>query len=145
MPALPTRRHRPLPDMFDWIDESWIPTWLTERVGTGPHAIRIEEFDQGGEHLVRAELPGMDPEQDIEVSVSEGVLTIRAEHSETIEGKQRSEFRYGSFARSLALPKGTSEEDIRAAYKDGILTVAFPLPKETEAVEHKVPIGRGED
>ncbi|MDF3299157.1 Hsp20/alpha crystallin family protein [Streptomyces tropicalis] len=140
MPETPTRRHRPLPDIFDWFDDSWIPSWLSGKVGSGTHAIRIEELDQSGEHLVRAELPGMDPEQDIEVSVADGVLTIRAEHSEQIEEKQRSEFRYGSFARSLALPRGTADKDIHAAYEDGILTVRFPMPAEDAAEEHSIPI-----
>ena len=60
--------------------------------------------------VVRAELPGVDPEKDIDVTVEDGVLTISAERRESTEKKEdtsyRSEFRYGSFVRRLPVPRG---------------------------------------
>ncbi|WP_240677869.1 Hsp20/alpha crystallin family protein [Actinacidiphila soli] len=50
------------------------------------------------------------------------MLTLRAERSEETEGKHRSEFRYGSFARSVRLPAGARGDQANADYKDGILT-----------------------
>ena len=65
---------------------------------------------EGSTLVVRAEVPGIDPDQDVDVSVSEGMLHIRVERLEKSEHKSkdgyRSEFRYGSFARSVALPAG---------------------------------------
>ena len=82
--------------------------------------------------MVRAEVPGIDPDKDVDVSVSEGMLHIRAEREEKTEHKSktgyRSEFRYGSFLRSIALPAGAKEEDITASYKDGVLEVRAPAP-----------------
>jgi hypothetical protein len=64
--------------------------------------IRIEDFVEGDHYLVRAELAGIDPEKDVEVTVGSGYLTIRAERHDKTEGKHRTEFRYGSFSRSLS-------------------------------------------
>jgi HSP20 family protein len=95
--------------------------------------IRIEQFHEGSTLVVRAEVPGIDPDQDVDVSVSEGMLHISVERLEKSEHKSkegyRSEFRYGSSARSVALPAGAREEDITATYKDGVLEVRAPAPE----------------
>ena len=59
----------------------------------------------------------------------DGRLTIKAERSEKKETKGRSEFRYGSFVRSVTLPAGANEDDIKATYDKGILTVSVAVPK----------------
>lgn len=95
--------------------------------------IKIEQFQEGSTLVVRAEVPGIDPDQDVDVSVSEGMLHIAVERQETSEHKSkagyRSEFRYGRSARSIALPAGAKEEDITATYKDGVLEVRAPAPE----------------
>lgn len=94
--------------------------------------IRIEELVEGGQVIIRAELPGVDPANDIEVVVDEGVLTIRANRHEKQEERNsrgyRTEFRYGSFVRQVQLPKGTSAEVVSATYSDGVLEVRMPAP-----------------
>jgi HSP20 family protein len=109
-------------------------------------SIRVEEFVDGQTRVVRAELPDVDPDRDIEVSVSNGVLTIRAERSEKTERKgkdgYRSEFRYGSFTRSFPLSSNVRQEDVRATYKDGVLEVRTPMPAETPTAPGKVHISR---
>ncbi len=111
-------------------------------------SIRVEEFVDGQTRVVRAELPDVDPDRDIEVSVSNGVLTIRAERSEKTEHKikdgYRSEFRYGSFTRSVPLSPNVRQEDVRASYKDGVLEVRTPIPAETPAASGKVHISRNQ-
>jgi len=108
--------------------------------------IRVEEFTDGNDQVVRAELPGVDPDKDIEVSISNGMLTIRAERSERSEHKgkasYRSEFRYGSFTRSLPLAQGVRQEDIRATYRDGVLEVRTPRMPEEAPGTGKVRISR---
>jgi HSP20 family protein len=110
--------------------------------------IRVEEQVKDNELTVRAELPGVDPEKDVEISVSEGQLHIRAERQEKKQQQDkssyRSEFRYGSFFRSIPLPKGVKEEDITATYRDGILEVKAPVPPAAEqSPPQKIQISRG--
>ncbi|HEY8701164.1 MAG TPA: Hsp20/alpha crystallin family protein [Arthrobacter sp.] len=118
---------------------------------TGPAPIRVEEFVDGKNLVVRAEVPGVDPDKDIEVTITDGFLRIHAqrqekeEHKDKDKGLFRSEFRYGSFSRSIPLPKGITEEDIKATYTDGVLEVRAPLPEEAAQPQapKKLPITRG--
>ncbi len=118
----------------------WTPSEMLEPVRrfldgdlTIAPSIKIEQFQEGNTLVVRAEVPGIDPDKDVDVSVSEGVLNISVEREEKSEHKSkngyRSEFRYGSSMRSIALPAGAKEEDITATYKDGVLEVRAPAPK----------------
>jgi HSP20 family protein len=94
-------------------------------------AVRVEQFLDGDTLVVRAELPGIDPDTDVDLSVTDGQLHIKAKREEKAEHKSktgyRSEFRYGSVTRSFALPPGVSEEDITASYNDGVLEVRAPV------------------
>jgi HSP20 family protein len=109
--------------------------------------LRVEEFVDAGALVVRAEMPGIDPEKDVEITVADGVLTITASREEKTEHKEkdsyRSEFRYGSFSRSVVLPAGATEEDVTAAYTDGVLEVRVPLGEEPKPEPKKIPVTRG--
>jgi HSP20 family protein len=89
--------------------------------------IRIEQIVDDGMFQVRAEIPGVDPEKDLEVSVEEGALKIRVERSEESRDKAHSEFHYGRFMRSVALPIGAMEDSAAARYVNGVLEVSFKL------------------
>ena len=95
--------------------------------------LRLEDEMKDGLYEVRAELPGVDPTDDIEVTVRDGQLTIKAERTQTSESNGHSEFSYGSFVRTVALPAGADEDDINATYDRGILTVSIPLAEEHPA------------
>lgn len=134
--------------MGDWIDNwqptvgRWMPEALRRPIG-GMETMRVEQFQSDGDVVVRAELPGVDPEEDIDVSVIGDRLTISArrqkeEKSETDEGF-RSEFHYGSFRRTMGLPPGADADDVKANYDDGILEVRVPVNDEV-ASKTKVPI-----
>ncbi len=97
------------------------------------HLIRLEDEMQDGHYLLRAELPGIDPAKDVDITVHDGQLTIKAERSEKKEANGRSEFTYGSFTRSVTLPAGANEDDIKANYDKGILTVDVVLPEQPAA------------
>jgi HSP20 family molecular chaperone IbpA len=101
--------------------------------------IRLEEFTEEGRYVLRAELPGIDPEKDVEVSVADGVLTIHAERKEQEKQGRRTEFRYGSFTRSITLPAGADEYDITAVYDKGVLEIAVGL-KEPAETTHKIKV-----
>ena len=111
-----------------------------------PGLMRVEEFTEDGACVIRAELPGIDPEKDVELSVVDGMLHIEARREERTEEKQphgyRSEFRYGTFTRSIRLPKGATEKDVTATYKDGILEVRVPTPPQVEQPAAKIPVQR---
>lgn len=115
---------------------------------TGPAPIRVEEFLDGKNLVVRAEMPGVDPDKDIEITFDDGLLRIRAERQEKEEhkdkGRFRTEFRYGSFSRNIPLPDGVKEEDIKATYTNGVLEVRAPLPDKAAeaAAPKKLPITR---
>ncbi len=120
--------------------------------------IRVEEFREGDMMVIRAELPGIDPDKDVEVVVTDGMLRIHAERTQrtepqaTPEGEQqderkdkehfRTEFRYGAFTRMLPLPVGTSQTDVTATYTDGILEVRLPTMGEGDR-SRKVTVTRG--
>lgn len=124
------------PDLMGLLEE--FPFALSPT--TEAHFIRIEETEEDGAYVVRAELPGIDPDKDVEVTLERGVLTIQAERSEERKDKQRSEFRYGAFTRTITLPEGVQEEDVAADYENGILTVRAPM-RETTTTTRRIRVG----
>jgi HSP20 family protein len=112
--------------------------WLPEEM------IRVDEFRENEALVVRAEVPGIDPETDVEITVSDGMLKIEAERREEKKtekkGSVRQELRYGSFSRSLRLPEGVNRSDITATYNNGILEIRIPSPAPVPAT--KIPIAR---
>lgn len=105
----------------------------------GDRMIRVEEFVDSDELVVRAEMPGIDPDKDVQVHVRNHVLEIRAEREEKTEDSKRSEFHYGSFYRAITLPPDVRESDVHATYKDGILEVRMPIDgKQAEATKVEV-------
>jgi HSP20 family protein len=131
----------PLPQFADWPD--WPEFGLLGEVmrTAAGETIRVEELVEDDTLVIRAELPGIDPEKDVEVSISGGVLHIAATRNEKFEHKGhdevRSEFRYGSFTRSIVLPAGMYETDVVAKYADGILEVRLPI---AAAKTHKIEV-----
>ncbi|KLO33525.1 Hsp20/alpha crystallin family protein [Mycobacterium haemophilum] len=100
------------------------------------HFIRIEDQMEDGRYVVRAEIPGIDPAKDVDITVRDGQLTIKAERTVKSESKGTSEFSYGSFARSVPLPSGANEDDVTATYRKGILTVSVGASKVAPAEKH---------
>ena len=104
-------------------------------------AIDIVEKDNAFE--LTAELPGLDA-KNIELSVSDDVLTIKGEKKEEKEEKTKdryvSERRYGSFRRSIQLPASVDSGKIEANYKSGILTVTLPKSTESQKKQTVIPI-----
>jgi HSP20 family protein len=135
------RQSRPLlpelPQLFSAF--SGFPTIAGLRTLFDGNVMRLEDETKDGYYEVRAELPGVDPTDDIEVTVHDGRLTIKAERTQSSESNGHSEFSYGSFARTVALPVGADEDDINATYDRGILTVTVPL-SEDHPTEKRVEV-----
>lgn len=124
-------------DMWPWFEGLRFPTFMED--------IKVEQLVKDDVLVIRAEAPGIDPATDAEVTVHDGVLTLkierRQESAEEHETLRRSEFRYGSFERTLSLPKGVHPEAVTASYTDGILEIRVPLPEEAKQPKGtKVPI-----
>ena len=102
-------------------------------------ALDVAESDE--DYVVKASLPGIKPD-DLEITFSENVLTIKGEVEEDKELQEAHfhmrERRYGSFSRSIRLPSGIKSEEIEASYEDGVLELH--LPKAEEAKPKKIAI-----
>jgi HSP20 family protein len=108
--------------------------------GLGPSAREtlwmpeVELLEKNGSLVVRADLPGMKPE-DVRVDVDRGVLTISGERKqetkEEKEGYFHSERSYGSFHRRIALPDDADPDKIEARFENGVLEVTIPTPTPT--------------
>ena len=107
--------------------------WLDGRERAWTPAIDVVRED--GHLVVRADLPGLKPEE-VKIEVEDDILTVSGEHRESKVEKDkryvRRERRYGSFSRSMTLPKGITAKDIKARTHNGVVEVTIPLPKEVK-------------
>jgi HSP20 family protein len=116
------------------------PLWRRELRGASP-AVDIVEKDK--EYEITAELPGIE-EKDVEVKLTNDVLTIRGEKQEHKEEKKKdyylSERHFGSFQRAFRVPEGIDPDKVEAAFKNGVLTVTLPKTPEAQKKEKKIQI-----
>jgi HSP20 family protein len=121
-----------------WWPENWFPRHDME-----VRAPALDVFEDKEDVVVRAELPGMDKEN-IEVNLTDSTLTIKGEKKKEEEVKEenyyRSERSYGSFVRSVELPKAVHADKIKASFKNGILEVRAPKTEEAKSKEIKVKV-----
>ena len=134
--------------LWDWFEAPELGRWFE---GLRPWSreewrLRVEQEVVDDTMVLRAELPGIDPDKDVEITVSDGLLNLRAERrfeeKEDKGGRIRSEFRYGSFSRTIRVPRELSVDDVTASYRDGNLEVRFPFKVPTENQPRKVPVTR---
>ena len=139
MSTLPVKRQQRLlfPEFSDLF--AAFPSFSGLRPAFDTRLMRLEDEMKGEHYEVRAEIPGVDPAKDIDITLRDGQLTIRAERSEKKEFDGRSEFSYGSFVRTVPLPAGADEDDVKATYDKGILTVSVAV-REPKPTEKHVPI-----
>jgi len=131
MTSLQDRVNRLFGDSLSRAEEGTYGTWLPP----------VEIFEKDENLVVRAEMPGVS-EKDIELSVENGILTLRGEKKRQKDLDQnnvhRAERYYGSFVRTFALPTTVDTEKIRATYKDGVIEVM--LPKSETAKPKRIEI-----
>lgn len=87
----------------------------------GGHPVRAEEHPSDAQYVLRAEIPGVDPDREIEVTVRRAIVMITVRRHPDCAGTHRSEFRYGNFTRSFQLPSHVDENRIRASCYHGVL------------------------
>ena len=129
----------PWPRLMDWF-EAMVPTDPAWR-SAFTHSMRVEEFTRDGAYVVRAELPGIDPAKDIDITIEDGFLTIQGTREEAVSEGTRSEFFYGHFQRTIGLPSGVDEKSIEASYRDGILEISIAVPQRMPNPVH-IPVKR---
>ncbi len=109
--------------------------------GTWLPSLDVAETEN--EFVVKAEVPGMDP-KDIEISLSDGLLTIKGEKKQEKEENEENyhliERSYGTFTRSIRLPKEIQSDKIDASYKNGVLKVVLPKSEEAKKKEIKIRV-----
>jgi HSP20 family protein len=127
--------------LFDWVEDEFFPMPLL-RPFAGRHLIRVEDYVEEGQYVLRAELPGIDPDKDVDVTVADGILTVQVERAERRRDVNRSEFRYGTFRRSVTLPGGADEDDVNASYHRGILEIRVGMKSGREMPAKHIPISK---
>jgi len=135
--------HRDVNRLFDDVFRNFgMPAFTGfDRLSGWPH---LELGETANEIRVTAELPGMD-EKDVEIFVEDGALTLRGEKKSEVEDKDRgySERSYGSFERSIGLPRGIERDKVAATFKNGVLTVTLPRSEAVEQNIRRIPVNGG--
>ena len=112
------------------VTQNWVPA--------------LDVWETPTEVVYAFDLPGI-PEDGIAIEVKDDMLTVSAERERVAEAKDdrfyRFERRFGSFARSIGLPQGVTEDSIRAEYKNGVLELHVTKPKAPEP--RRIQIGKG--
>ena len=134
---------RMMEDFFGRRARPWRPDrWFRgDEFEVRPPAIDL--FEEKDDIVVKAELPGM-AKDNIEVNLTDNLLTIKGEKKKEEEVKEenyyRSERAYGSFVRNIELPKAVHADKVKASFKNGILEVRIPKTEEAKAKEIKVKV-----
>ena len=110
---------------------SWASTW--------PH-VEVSETDT--EVKVAAELPGLE-EKDVDLSLHDGVLTIKGEKTSQTEGALYSERWQGQFQRSIQVGPNVDPEKVTATFKNGVLSITLVKRVEAQAQVKRIPIAAG--
>jgi HSP20 family protein len=111
----------------------------------------VEVTTEGSDVRIRLELPGVDIERDVQVSVDKGRLVIRGERRDERDGQQGAylvrELRYGAFHREFALPEGVTGEHVEASYDQGMLEVVVheAVRREPEPQQVKITMRGTQD
>jgi HSP20 family protein len=104
---------------------------------------QIDVKERGGKIIVRADLPGVSKD-DVQVEIRGGALTIqgerRQESKEEHEGCHYSECSYGSLYRSITLPEGIEPASAEATFRNGVLEITMPAPKEAARTGHRLTV-----
>lgn len=121
-------------DDFDWLPERYF-----HRKSEFFPFLDLSETDDA--YIVKLDVPGVE-QKDIKISLKDNILTVSGEKKEEREEKQkgyyRVERRYGSFSRSVRLPSDIIEDNIRANYKSGVLTIKVAKKEEQKGKDIKV-------
>ena len=104
----------------------------------------MDLVETADDFVLRADLPGMS-QDDVKIELEDNVLTVsgerKAEHEEKGEGYHRVERAFGSFSRSLTLPKGVDADAVKASFDNGVLEIHVPKPEERKPRRIEIAVG----
>ena len=138
-PSIFTHNNNLFDDFFG--DDFFAPAAARHANG-GAAIMHTDVRETETEYIIDMELPGFTKE-DVEAELKDGYLTVRAEHKTEKDEKDkeghyiRKERYYGNFARSFYVGDAVTQDDIKAAFKDGILTLNVPKKEKEEKAEEK--------
>jgi HSP20 family protein len=141
-------QRRPFWDLRRGIDDLFDDFLSTGTSGEGLSDFRpsLELDENETEYHVTMELPGLKPE-DVEITVDQGMLTVRGtknrEQKKTKGGVEYSERSYGSFARSIQLPRAVASDRISANFDNGVLSIS--VPKSEQAQPRRIRLGKSSE
>jgi HSP20 family protein len=108
----------------------------------------MDLVESGEQFVLRADLPGMS-EEDIQIELEDGTLTVsgerKAEHEQREEGFHRVERSFGTFSRSLTLPKGIDGDAVSASFDRGVLEIRIPKPEERKPRRISIAANGGQE
>lgn len=134
---------RMMEDFFGRRVRPWWPEGWSRTNELDVRAPAVDVFEEKDDIVVKAEIPGMDKDN-IQVNLTDHTLTIKGEKKKEEEVKEenyyRSERSYGSFFRTLELPKDVHADKVKATFKNGVLEVRMPKTEEAKAKEIKVKV-----
>lgn len=132
--------------MDDFFGRRFRPWWPDRWFRSDEMEIRgpvVDVFEEKDDIVIKAELPGI-TKDNIEVNLTDHMLTIKGEKKKEEEIKEENYYRaeraYGSFVRTLELPKDVHSDKIKASFKNGILEVRLPKTEEAKTKEIKVKV-----
>jgi HSP20 family protein len=104
-------------------------------------------YRENGLLIVKAELPGIDPDKDVKITVEGDMLVLSGEKLTEKEVKEPDrllrERIFGHFERRIPLPDKVDPEAIKAVYEKGVLTIKVPLPTEVRPKTKEIPVSVG--
>ena len=139
----PFREFERVRRQMDRLWDSFLGGGLARRGEEGEWLPSLDVAETKNELVVKAEVPGMDA-KDIDISLSDGMLTIKGEKKQEKEEKEADyhlvERSYGAFTRSIQLPSEVQSDKISASYKNGILKITLPKSEEAKKKEIKIKV-----
>jgi HSP20 family protein len=141
--ALQDEMNRVFDRFFHGVPSLWTEGGEWPAGGFSP---RVDVSETDNDIRVTAELPGLD-EKDIEVSVTRDALTIRGEKKEEKETRKEGYFHteryFGSFTRTVPLPREVVTDKAEATFKKGVLTISLPKTEQVKSETRKVQVKAG--
>ena len=142
-----TASRLPLWDVDSWFNESLLRPFAPigfprlRSLVTEDISPSVDVFEEGEDLVVKAELPGIKKE-DIDIRLTDGMITISGEKKKEDEIKRKDYYKwersYGSFCRSFELPAEVQKDKVKSTFKDGVLEIR--MPKSKEAIQKEVKI-----
>jgi HSP20 family protein len=127
----------------DEMDRLFPTYWPKDQNGNSKWRPSLEVHEEADKFVVKAEVPGVKKE-DVSISLLEDTLTIKGErkleHEEKKENYLLFEGTYGSFHRTVQLPRAVKVDAVKAEYKDGILEIQLPKAEEAKTKEIKINV-----